>query len=350
MNAFRLLVPPVLIAAAGWGLVLRRDRGILLVLGVILGVLVFFSGLSAALKARRSAMHEEIAQRTVTWWWMVAVFMLALATHKIVSFAFLGFLCFAALREYYGLVPDEPDADGRGAVTKDRPSMWLSYLSIPVVAWAALAGWYELFIILVPVYGFLLVPVLFVLQDKTRGAIRSMGVVVLGFMFFVFSLGHCLFMINIGAMVLLYCFTLTEARDLVSYWIGKGFARWACARPEGALGRALRRRVAPSVSPNKTWAAGAAAAVCVAGLSAAMAPLMPEFPEGRFSYAFAAGLGLLIGWVGLMGDLVFSMVKRDVGAKDSGAVLPGHGGVIDRVDSLIFTVPITFHMIYWVYF
>jgi len=350
MNAIKLLVPPVLIAASGWGLAHRGETGMLVILGILLGVLVFFSGLSLVLKVRRAAMVDEIAQRTITWWWMVAVFMLAVATHKIVSFVFLGLLCLASLREYYALVPEGPDADGSPGVAKDRPSMWLSYLAVPVVAWAAYAEWYELFIILVPVYGFLLVPILFVLQDKTRGAIRSMGVVVLGFMFFVFSLGHALFMINIGAMVLLYCFTLTEARDLLSYWIGKGLARWADARPESATARVLRHRVAPSISPNKTWAAGIAAAVCTAGLSLGLVPLMPEFPDGRFDYWFAAVLGLLIGWVGLMGDLVFSMVKRDVGTKDSGKLLPGHGGIIDRVDSLIFTVPITFHMIFWVCF
>ena len=350
MKAWKLLVPPVLIVGTGWNLAQRGEAGMLLILAILLGVLVFFSVLAVALKARRATIYDEICQRTITWWWMVAVFMLALATHRIVSFAFLGYLCFAALREYYALIPDEPLDDGGAGVTKDKPSMWLSYLAVPLTAWVAYTEWYELFIILVPVYGFLLVPILFVLQDKTRGAIQSMGAIVLGFMFFVFSLGHCLFMINIGAMVLLYCFALTEARDLASYWIGKGLARWADARPETTLARLLLRRVAPSISPHKTWAAGAAAAVCVAALSVAMVPLMPTFPQRQFDGVLAAVLGLLIGVAGLMGDLVFSMVKRDVGRKDSGTLLPGHGGVIDRVDSLIFTVPLTFHVVYWVGF
>jgi phosphatidate cytidylyltransferase len=328
----------------------KQETGMVDILAALLLLLVLFSVVSALLKLRRSSMAQEIAQRTETWWWMVAIFMLALATRRVVSFVFLGFLCFSALREYYSLMPMREDSGDKTLSFKDRASVLLAYLAVPVTVYVAYIRWYELFIILVPVYLFLLIPILFVVQDRTEGAIKSLGAISLGYMFFVFCLGHSLFMVNIGAMLLLFCFSLTEARDLISFWVGKAFAAVAEKVRDTTLARILDARIAPSVSPKKTWAAGAVSALLVAGLSLLFLPIMPPFGGERLGYGFCALAGLLIGVLGLMGDLVFSMVKRDLNVKDSGSLLPGHGGIIDRVDSLIFTVPITFHLFYWKFF
>lgn len=331
-------------------LVQRGDMAVVTIMVAVLAILLFFSAAWRVMRFKNHSMASEIRDRTVTWWWMVAVFMLALSTHKIVSFFLLGFLCFSSLREYYSMLPMHEYHAERLLSFKDRLPVFFSYASIPVIIYVAYIEWYNLFLILIPVYVFLFIPILLILQNRTTGAIRSLGVITLGFMFFVHNLGHCLFMINMGSLVLLFCFTLTEVRDLLSFWIGKWQAKMAAGLSEGRVKRMLALRIAPEVSPKKTWAAGLVSAACMALISLLFVPLMPEFPQGRMSSAYSALIGFMIGVLGLFGDLAFSMIKRDVGVKDSGSILPGHGGIIDRVDSLIFTIPVTFHLIRWAYF
>jgi len=320
------------------------------VMAGIVALLLFFSIVWRVLEKRGASLAEEIKKRTITWWWMAAVFMLALAFNRIVSFVFLGFLCFAALREYFSLMPMSDVVDSRTLSFKDRPSILVCYLAVPLMIYLAYIEWYAVFIIAIPVYVFLLIPILFVLQNRTEGSLKSIGIMTLGLMFFAHNLGHCLFMINIGPLLIMYCFVLTEVRDLLSYWIGKYFASLASKLSDGAVKRALECRVAEDVSPKKTWAAGLSSSVLVALLSLVFVPIMPAFPHGKLSVGYSLVIGFLIGIFGLFGDLVFSMVKRDLKSKDSGSFLPGHGGIIDRVDSLVFTIPITFHLIFWMYF
>ncbi len=350
----QLLGKATLLCIVGVSLSLLHAHGqaaMFSVMAVLVVVLAAFSILWRIMLARHAAMGPEIRDRTITWWWMVAVFMLALSTHRLVSFAFLGFLCFASLREYYSMLPMTEEVESRLLSFKDRGAILASYLSIPVIIYLAYIEWYNLFIILVPVYVFLLVPILFILQDRTRGCLKSMGIITLGFLFFVHNFGHCLFMINMGPMVLLFCIALTEARDLLSFWVGKGFGRLAGRLADDSwLRRMLECKIAVEISPKKTWSAGFVSAVLVSLLSLLFLPLMPEFPAGRLSTGYCAFVGFMIGTLGLFGDLAFSMVKRDIGVKDSGNVLPGHGGIIDRVDSLIFTIPVVFHLIRWQYY
>jgi len=339
------------IVFASFAMVWRRDDSAMLyVMGGIVGLLLLFSGVWRVMEKRQLEMAEEIRKRTVTWWWMAAVFMLALAFHRMVSFLFLGLLCFSAMREYFSLVPMTEKEGTKTLSFKDRPSILLGYASIPLMIYLAYIRWYELFMIAIPVYVFLVVPIIFVLQNRTAGSLKSLGVITVGLMFFAHNLGHCLFMINAGPILVMFCFVLTEVRDLFSFWLGKSLAALASQTHPGPVRSFLEWRIAPAVSPNKTWATGLLSAVLVAILALVFVPIMPEFPLGRLSYEYSLLIGFLIGIFGLFGDLVFSMIKRDLNSKDSGTLLPGHGGVIDRVDSLVFTIPITFHLIYWKYF
>ena len=294
----------------------------------------------------------EIRERTETWWFMVAVFMLALSTHRLVSFTFLGFLCFSALREYYSLMPMRNLSGDKVLAFKDRVVVLITYLWLPAVVTVAYIHWYELFIIMVPVYLFLAMPIIFVVQDRTEGAVKSLGIIALGVMFFVFNLGHSLFMINLSPVLLLFVFGLTEARDVVAFWVGKAFGRLAGLAPGSILARVLEAPIAPTINPRKSWAGGLVSSAAVAGLALLFVPILPPFGEAglRASGPFCAFAGFLIGVLGLAGDLVFGMVKRDLHVKDTGSTLPGHGGIIDRVNSLIFTVPVTFHLFYWRFF
>jgi len=327
----------------------RKDYSMLIIMSVVIALLLFFTLIAKLLDIKKIKMAAEIKDRTVTWWWMVAVFMIALSTHRVVSFCFMGFLCFMALKEYFSLLPSKETGGAKNLSVKDRLPVILCYLAVILTAYSAYIKWYGFYIILVPVYMFLLIPIIFVLQNRTEGTINSLGMISIGLMFFVFNLGHSLFMVNMGAMVLLFCFFLTEIRDLLSFWVGKGLAKQFESN-ESKLSNIVSLKIAESVSPKKTWAAGVVTTLFIMGLSLGFVPIMPEFPRGRLSYNYALVLGLAIGFFGLMGDLVFSMIKRDIGIKDSGTLLPGHGGIIDRVDSLIFTIPIIFHLITWRYF
>jgi phosphatidate cytidylyltransferase len=347
MKPLRMLLLALVIGVSLSLLVYRQDVKMLAIMVPMLGLLLFFSLVWRMMERKHLPTADEIRDRTLTWWWMVAVFMLAIATHRIISFVFLGFLCFASLREYFALLPAEEVVGSRIVSFKDRFAIFLCYLSIPAIICIAYIKWYMLFMIFIPVYVILMLPILFVLQNRTQGSLKSLAILALGLLFFVHNLGHCLFMINFGAMLLMYCFTLTEARDLASYWIGKSFAKMAGRMQDGFGRRLLEAKIAPDVSPKKTWSAGLCAAVLISAMSLAFVPLMPEFPARNLSYRYCAFVGFMIGFAGLFGDLVFSMIKRDIGVKDSGTTLPGHGGIIDRVDALVFTTPITFHLIYW---
>ncbi|MEH4694100.1 phosphatidate cytidylyltransferase [Atlantibacter hermannii] len=294
---------------------------------------IFFLLLIASLlilvlkKIRPEGNWLELQQRITSWWIIITLFFLAMISPKWLALSFFGFVSFLSLKEYLTLCPTRR-ADS-------IPLLWL-YAAIPVqYVWAGMA-WYGMFIIFIPVYVFLFLPVRMVLVGETKGFLHSAAVMHWGMMTTVFALSHVAFLLVLpeqqaGAGVLLVIFLvgLTETNDIAQYLWGKG------------LGRI---KITPAVSPNKTLGGllgGVGTATLLAGI---MGPLLTPMDVVHSLFA-----GALIGLSGFCGDVVMSAIKRDFGVKDSGKLIPGHGGILDRLDSLIYTAPLFFHFYYYFY-
>jgi phosphatidate cytidylyltransferase len=192
------------------------------------------------------------------------------------------------------------------------------------------AGWYGLFAIL-PAYvmaAILLVPIV---RNRSQGQLQTIALALLGFTYIGWMFGHVAYLANAGADqaygYLLYLIFAVELNDVAAFTCGKLFGR-----------HPLRS----NISPKKTWE-GSLGALAV---SMAM-PWLMRFSFPQFSTLQLVLTGLIVGIAGQLGDLSISVIKRDLGIKDTGAVLKGHGGILDRIDSLIYVAPLFFHMVRW---
>lgn len=281
--------------------------------------------------ARRHPQRDfgELRSRIRSWWVMVTVFALAIVMSPTASVVFFGIVSFLALKEYFSIIPTR---------RADRRVLFWAYLAIPLQYYWVYIGWYGMFIIFIPVYLFLFLPFRMVLIGETRDFLRAAGTLHWGVMTLVFSISHAAMLLQLddavlpagGAGLLLFLVFLTQANDIAQYIWGKRFGR---------------RPIAPRVSPNKTWEGFAGGVATTTLLALLLAPWLTPF-----STAQAAAAGLLIGGAGFIGDVTISALKRDIGVKDAGSLLPGHGGVMDRIDSLTFTAPLFFHLVYYLYF
>jgi phosphatidate cytidylyltransferase len=299
-------------------------------MAAVLGVLILATVAVRVMSRVRPEMPlGEIRLRIRGWWIIVAPFFAALAAHRTVAVVFFAFVSFLALKEYLSLIPTR---------RVDRRVLLVAYLTIPLqYLWVHMA-WYGMFIIFIPVYVMLFLPGRMVLLGETAGFLRAAGSVQWGLMITVFSISHVAFLLSLpntvnpmggGAALVFFLVLLTEANDIAQFVWGKTTGR---------------RRVVPTVSPNKTWGGLAGGVATTTVLAWAVAPWLTPFQGAE-----AAAIGLLVGTSGFIGDVVISALKRDLGIKDSGAMLPGHGGILDRIDSLTYTAPLFFHVVRYFY-
>lgn len=267
--------------------------------------------------------YDELVRRTESWWWMIGAFTFAIAVNKIVAIVFLAFISYLALKEYLSLIPTR---------RIDRALLLFAYLAIPIQYYWAAIDWYGMFIVFVPVWLFMFFPALMALRGDTHGFLRAVGTLSWGLMLTVFALSHLAMLLVSGRVynpvasgvgLLFFVVVLTQFNDVAQYTWGKLFGR---------------HKVTPTVSPKKTWEGLAGGVLTTVVLAAAMGPfLTPMNP------LWSALAGLVIGIAGFLGDITISAVKRDLGVKDTGGLIPGHGGILDRVDSLTYAAPAFFH-------
>ncbi len=293
----------------------------------VISILIFATVIILVLRAQKPQKdYTELQQRIQSWWVMIGLLFLALIISKGTSLLFFGLLSFLALKEFLSIVPTRH---------ADRRVVFWLYLSIPVQYYWVYIGWYGMFIIFLPVYIFLLLPMRMALIGETKGFIKSAGILHWAVMLTVFFISHIAYLLTLpeknssaGSIgIVLFLLFMTEFNDVCQYVWGK------------LLGK---NKIIPKVSPNKTWEGFVGGLATITLCSGFVAPLLTPL---SMVHGFIAGL--IISASGFIGDVVISSVKRDLQIKDSGNLIPGHGGILDRIDSLIYTSPLFFHYIYY---
>lgn len=300
-------------------------------IAAIFGLLILATIVVRVLAAvQPQADWTELRQRVNSWWLMAVVFTTAMVLSRRISLAFFAFVSFLALKEFLSLIPTR---------RADRRVLFWAYLAIPVQYYWVYVEWYGMFIIFIPVYMFLLLPFRMVLIGETDGFLRAAGTLHWGLMVTVFSVSHAAFLLVlqlkdkpedlVGPGMVLMLVVLTQLNDVCQFLWGK------------SLGR---RKIVPKVSPGKTWAGFVGGVVTTAAIAWFTGPLLTPLNAQQSLIG-----GLIIGIGGFIGDVNISALKRDLQVKDSGTLLPGHGGILDRIDSLTYTAPLFFHYVYWLF-
>ncbi len=265
---------------------------------------------------------KNINARVIAWWVMLFIFGLAVVTGGNASLILFAIISFLALREFITLTPTRR--------SDHRALFWLFFIVIPANYVLLYYQRYGIYSIFIPVYAFLLIPIRSLLQDDPEDFVQRMGTIHWGLMICVYCLSYApaLLILSLpgwegdGRHLLFFLVMVTQLNDVSQYLWGK------------ILGK---RKIAPTVSPNKTLAGLIGGVLTSAVVAGACSPLTP-FPVRE-----AAAVGVGIALLGFFGDLTMSAVKRDRGVKDFGQMIHGHGGIMDRMDSLCFAAPIFFH-------
>ncbi|MBN8279907.1 MAG: phosphatidate cytidylyltransferase [Gammaproteobacteria bacterium] len=304
---------------------------------LLMGGIVVLLALASAIgwwlerRADNPASRDVVANlraRVKSWWVMVAVFAVAFLLGKGATLTLFAFASFFALREFVTLTPTR-----RG---DHKPLFLAFFVLIPLQYLLIGFDRYGIFAIFIPVYAFLLLPAFAAVDDDPEDFLARSAKIQWGVMITVYCISHApaLMMLDIAgyegknALLVFYLVLVVQMSDVMQYVFGKLFGK---------------RKVAPRISPSKTVAGLVGGGTAAALIGAAMWWITP------FTPLQALGLSAIIVVMGFLGGLTLSAVKRSLGAKDWGVMIEGHGGMLDRMDSVSFAAPVFFHLVRWFY-
>lgn len=277
---------------------------------------------------KQRSVVENLNARIRAWWVMAVFFAGAVLIGRAGSVMLFTAMSFLALREFITLTPTHR-AD-------HRTLFWVFFIITPAHYWLIWSGWYGLFSIFIPVYACLWLPIRNALAGETTDFLARTAKAQWALMVCVYFLSHAPALLTLplpggrgeGAKLLFFLVVVVQMSDVLQYCWGK------------TLGR---RKIAPLLSPSKTWEGFVGGVATASALGAALWWLTP------FTPVVAASMALVICVMGFFGGLVMSAIKRDRGVKDFGAIIEGHGGMLDRIDSLCFAAPLFFHLVRYYY-
>jgi phosphatidate cytidylyltransferase len=301
-----------------------EEQTLYLFLGI--GGVLAVATLAGTLLAWRSGSSPVVInlnQRIRAWWVMVILIGIAFLFGRMGVIVLFAFASFTALREFMTLTETR-----RG----DHYALLAAFFIIlPYQYYLIAIDWYGLYSIFIPVYAFLLMPIVVALRADTTRFMERVAVTQWALMIAVFCVSHVPALLTLsipgyeGRNLLLIAFLVLVAQssDVMQYVWGK---------------LAGRRKIAPELSPSKTWEG------FVGGVGSAILIAVALYWITPFTPLQAAAMALVITLMGFFGGLVMSAIKRDRGVKDWGQLIEGHGGMLDRLDSVIFAAPFFFHL------
>lgn len=303
-------------------------------IAIVVGILVIATIIVTALRQKDTGNnYKELSDRVKSWWIMIAIFSFALLSSPVISVIFFALISFLAFKEYVSIIPLR---------RVDRRVLLLGYLAIPIQYFFVANGLYGLFIVFIPVWIYFLLPFFLIMTGQTDGFLKSVSAISWGLMITVFAVSHAALLMQLplnmgdgthvvgGAALVLFLAVLNQGNDVAQYVWGKLFGK---------------HKIVPSVSPNKTWEGFVGGVITTTIMSVLLGMILTPF-----SITFSIAVGVLLGVTGFIGDVTFSALKRDLKIKDAGSFIPGHGGILDRIDSLSLSAPLFFHMVRYFYY
>jgi phosphatidate cytidylyltransferase len=295
----------------------------------VLALLILGSIAALILPRTQPGKWTDLAPRMQSWWIIVILVAGALVLGWQATAILFALISFLALKEYLTLAPTRKE---------DRLIVLLAYLSVFVnygliFAEGLFDDSYQIYLVFIPVYGFLIAAAAMAWIGRTEGYLATVGIVHWGMVVCVYNIGYIAFLMRVpdaeapagGAGLVFFLIFITQLNDVAQYCWGKAFGRI---------------KITPTVSPNKTWEGAIGGWLTTAVVFYLLAPYFTPL-----SPPHAAIMGVIIPMAGFFGDITMSAVKRDLGVKDTSRLIPGHGGVLDRLDSLTFAAPVYFHLL-----